>query len=256
MIIGKKIKINPNRIIKWGVIFIMLVSISGVLGCGRSLYNQREKLALNLLNEKYNEDFVVYTIGESYGTLTNSTFTAICSPKDDLDIRFEAKVDKDGKGIRDGYIIRQICKKVENEISTVLDTSISSYTIRVTSPGSVTNITDTNASIEDYVNEDKNRKYNIKIIIDQEGLKDINSEELYGAFQEMFNNLPVMNGSLHLYFTDSSVLSDVRDYLSNHVDTEDSFYKLVEDSKVLDMMFTDNQLSFDLNKFVTEMNNK
>jgi len=82
----------------------------------RTKNDERAEMAEKLLEEKYGGEYVVYSVGNSWGTSTNNTFTALCYEKSEPTVRFEAKVAKDGSYMHDEYVSRKVSNKMEEKM--------------------------------------------------------------------------------------------------------------------------------------------
>ncbi len=85
-----------------------------------------KEIAAKALEEKYGEEFVVHKVRE----ITKDIFFTVCSPKNRMDIVFEAEIDrwqKDGEergGIKDGdcadgAVAAQVSQKLEEEMQEI-----------------------------------------------------------------------------------------------------------------------------------------
>lgn len=93
----------------------MEISIFDVIGNGVS-NEDIIKITQKKLQEKYKIEFKVKKIGNRYGTYTNDTVTTYCYPKDDENMVFTAKLNKEQTVLEDDYLLRRISYEIEETI--------------------------------------------------------------------------------------------------------------------------------------------
>ena len=86
---------NLGRITVIMVMVCLMIGGSGCMGIFASTKSE-VRIAKKVLNEKYNEDFEIISLGGRGGTLTNDTFTVKCYPVSDPDYIFKTEIQKEG----------------------------------------------------------------------------------------------------------------------------------------------------------------
>lgn len=231
-----------DKLIRWGVILMTFLSSINLTGCGENLNTKREEIAKRLLEDKYNEDFDVYTIGKSFGTLTNTTFEVTCSPKSDSDLKFKAEVEKDGDWIDDEYVTRRVSNEVENKISEAISNTISDFAVKVDAGIKSTEITDPGISIDEFMKAEPEESFLIYIIIDKDSTDGITNDMLYDTFVSMLSDLPKLSGRVDIYLADKQVLEKAIDYMKEHANADSGLDEILKDTAAISSMFKDNVL--------------
>ena len=93
----------------------MEISIFDVIGNGIS-NEELIEIIENKLQEKYKKEFKIKKIGNRYGTYTNDTVTTYCCPKDDENMMFTAKLNKEKTVLEDDYLLRKVSYELEENI--------------------------------------------------------------------------------------------------------------------------------------------
>ena len=93
----------------------MEISIFDVIGNGIS-NEELIELIQNKLREKYKKEFKIKKIGNRYGTHTNDTVTTYSCPKDDENMLFTAKLNKEKTILEDDYLLRKVSYELEENI--------------------------------------------------------------------------------------------------------------------------------------------
>jgi hypothetical protein len=136
-IYASKRKAMFMKFIKRSALLILaMITLLGVSGCmkeSKSMSDGEEKanLAEKLLHEKYGKNFVVYSEGGSYGTLTGDTFTVYAYEKKSPTVRFKADVAKDGTYMLDDFVSTKVSGKIETSISNQLKNSNFNIALKV-----------------------------------------------------------------------------------------------------------------------------
>ena len=93
----------------------MEISIFDVIGNGIS-NEELIEIIQNKLQEKYKKEFKIKKIGNRYGTYTNDTVTTYCCPRDDENMLFTAKLNKEKTVLEDDYLLRKVSYELEENI--------------------------------------------------------------------------------------------------------------------------------------------
>jgi hypothetical protein len=231
----------------------------GVTGCmssnsKASTSDGKEEIAQKLLKAKYNEEFVVYkTYGGSYALMGHS-FKAVCSPKNQPNLKFEVEALKDGSGIVvDEYISRKISASVEEILINNLSKTVSNFTIKVGAGSKTINSADANMTISDYLKMKRNAGFSIYIVIDQTCLSNIKAEKLYSALNNMFTNLPEIDGGMEVYFASNDIVQQIKKYTNDHANVDAGFDNILKNCKMIDIPVTKSKLGITLEDYASKL---
>lgn len=244
-----KTRNRTNRLIIWGVILMTLISMTNLMGCGSDLHSKREKMTKKLLMEKYKEDFVIHTIGKSFGTLTNTTFEAICSPEDDLNLKFMAEIDKDGEWISDEYVTSNVSAKIEKKLSETLNDTLTNFVIKVVADVGPTELSDPDISIKDFLQVQPEERFLIYLVINEKSIEEMDNGKIYDTIVAMFDNLPNISGKLNLYVTDAQTIEGVNTYITKHAVPDSGLAELLDKATTVGTMYYDNVLDISKDDF-------
>lgn len=247
----KELKKCISKTFKLGAIFILLTSMLGLVGCSRKENKKPKeaKTAEKMLKEKYNEEFVTYSVGGRWGTLTNSTFTAICSPKDNPDLKFKAEIDKDGAYMLDEYVSRKVSAKVEESLEKSLKSTAGSFAIKVGATNKSIDSKNSNMSIEEYLKTKGDPGFAIYIVLDKDSLEGVSSNLLYNSLNSMIDSIPKFKGSMRIYFATKDVLNSTREYLKENANIDSNFQEILKNSKNIYSQVNDGILQISLEEF-------
>ena len=224
------------------------VSTSGCINTGPIATEKHKQLMLSLLKEKYGEGFIVLTIkydsssGFSGGLAPGSGhYDAVCCPKSNEEILFEASVCKNGTMISsDDYPHAVVKHLIEEEVEKVISKYSDNYAVYVymSKPKSMHNDTKTQEYLESVVPFTKasdisiksyNEKYlqtyfaSIDIVLCDEKYKSI--EATQKILDDNFSSsLYEMDTVFYFYFTNENKVAKIKDILNNSGITPDSKY--------------------------------
>ncbi|MBO5159773.1 MAG: hypothetical protein J6B94_09350 [Lachnospiraceae bacterium] len=178
------------------------------IGCGKVI--GYEKMAEKLLNEKYNDEFVVEDIQSA--SILDEYYTALAYQKDHPDTIFKVYVNNDGSGVSDNYVNRLVCAQLSDTVARNLDSLNGIYYIYSSTLIDSLELEDPYISLSEYVDTHPKMKYNIYVFYSP----DISDKEnLYQGLTSICQGLSI-SGNIYLYIMDDSVLKDVQDYLENN----------------------------------------
>lgn len=178
-----RINMRKNLWKKVGVIF-MAISIFSLLGCSEVDQKQADQ-AVSLLEEKYNQKFVVTHIGERYGTVTNDTITTIVHPEGKENLTFKTITSKDGKLVADGYTSALISDQFNEIMKQELEPlGIESETHTVSVKANSSTDTDTSITIGEYVDKYQPAYFSAHMIVKDTG--DIKGEQFEQALLKAY----------------------------------------------------------------------
>ena len=234
-----------KRVIAAIMILVMALSMSG---CKISYWDglsksEAKELVLNMLEEKYGEEFVVknmYTPGGT-GYNTPSDLRADCSPKSDENIVFETEVyttGKKGKKKRymyDTYIQSIVGEEMKQKAEQILSKYIDDFAVEVYVRGLLgvydSKIRSTNeATIENYTNaipEDNSSTIWLAIDINE---FNSNYERVADYVKEIVDEYYLTNGVFKCYFVSSEIVDNCKKKIAdNHIDFN---FNLIGDMEV------------------------
>lgn len=247
----KELKKCTSKTFKLGVIFMLLTSMLGLVGCsGKENKKPKEaKTAEKMLKEKYNEEFVTYSVGGRWGTLTNSTFTVICSPKDNSDLKFKTEIDKDGAYMLDEYVSRKVSAKVEESLTKSLKGTVESFAIKVGATNKSIDSNNSNISIEEYLKTKGDPGFAVYVVVEKDSLKGVSSDVLYNTLNSMLDSIPKFKGSMRIYFATKDVLNETSAYLKENANIDSNFQEILKDSKNIYSQINKGILQIPLDEF-------
>ncbi len=224
------------------------VSTSGCINTGPIATEKHKQLMLSLLKEKYGEGFKVLTIkydsssGFSGGLAPGSGhYDAVCCPKSNEEILFEASVCKNGTMISsDDYPHAVVKHLVKEEVEKVISKYSDNYAVYVymSKPDNMPNDTKTYEYLKSVIPFTKasdisiksyNEKYlqtyfaSIDIVLCDEKYKSI--EATQKILDDNFSSsLYEMDTVFYYYFTNENKVAKIKDILNNSGITPDSKY--------------------------------
>ena len=185
MLFNKESRMNIMKKVRMLLSTFFLLSL---LGCS-SLNEKQAEQMVNLLEEKYEEEFVVTHIGQRYGTATNDTVTTYVHPKENENLSFKAIMTKDGQLVGDGYIPVLISDQFNDMMKSELEPlGIESETYTFIMKARSAGETDKSITIEEYVEKYQPAYFSAHMIVKDTG--DVKGEQFeqallkaYGAAQ-------------------------------------------------------------------------
>ena len=85
------------------------VNLLDILG-GGIIYEEVAQVIKDSLMIKYDKEFEIKKIGDSYGNDYSGTITTFCCPKDDKDLLFKFVLNADKVHYKEDYPLRKICR--------------------------------------------------------------------------------------------------------------------------------------------------
>ncbi len=219
------------------IVILAIISLIGVSGCmngegtkSPESTDEAKKLAENLLHEKYGEEFVVYSVGNSWGTLTEDTFTALSYEKNSPTVRFEAKVAKDGSYLIDEYISRKISNEMESEMLEVMKDSPFTIALKVGPDIKIVDSTNSNMSVGEYMEKVPKLGFRFYVVTDAKKLSAEEESEMLDLFIRSIQSYPAINGSVDLYFGSPSMIEQFNDYMKENPNADSGMFEILEEA--------------------------
>lgn len=226
---------------RFGVFVLFITILIGVSGCMKesnnndskpnSIAEKRAKLAEKMLNKKYGKEFVAYSVGNSWGTMNEDTFTALCYEKSSPTLRFEAEIDKDGTYMFDEYVSRNVSEKIESKIQSQLENS--PFKIAVKVGAGVTNI-DSNQydmSVEEFIKLVPTSSFAIYIVIEKQDLSIDEARILVEQLSTSVKEFTTLNGAMDIYVGKESMLDDFNKYNKENPNADSGMFDTVKEAK-------------------------
>ena len=232
-----------------------MTSVVGISGC--SLPGKEKpsevRIAEKLLHEKYDEEFVIYKMGGRYGTLTNNTFSVISSPKNNPDLKFDAKIAKDGTYMTDGYVSRRVCDLIEKSLTLSLNTNLKNSVIHVGDASNANASNNSHMSIEEYIKTTKDPRFVVYIVTEKDSVTKVSSAELYNSLNIMFKSLPKLSGSLRIYIATKDAVEKTSAYLEETGRVDHGFEDLLKEAKTIYSQYQDDILVMSKEEFEVKL---
>ncbi len=234
-----------NRLM--GVLLLLCLLLSGC-GSWKNYFHTEESLkreAAKALREKYDEEFVIHDAWSRSQTI----FYVTCSPKNDMEVVFEAEVYKDGRGLRkdeylQGVVSKQVSEKIQMKLKEVfgdnyyikthfygdpptIDEFIENYEGEAPSLDYLKNIT-----VEEYYKMDQEPLLAVWIIINKEKLDYSENEawKEYDVFSKLFETEVMKNAGFSGYFVDKSTFNECKNYFQKDNKARGRFDAIVENA--------------------------
>lgn len=97
-----------------------LLLLMGLFGCGGGSREEKaEKRILEAMQEKYGKEFVLDSIGGSWGTMNNNTLKAVVRPADDNTLKVPVEITKDLKDVYDMYLNQAVARNEQPKIEAI-----------------------------------------------------------------------------------------------------------------------------------------
>ena len=238
---------KKNRFKVMGILLLFCLLLSGCSGNWKDYFYTEESLkreAQRALEEKYDEEFVIHDVW----TVTQSAFSAMCSPKKDMDIVFEVELYKDGSGMyKDEYVQGVVSKKMSERLYDKLKLVFGDDCFVKTHfygfPPPIEKLMERyegekpsleyfkNLTVEEYYELNEDPYLSLWIMVNKEKLDD--SEEQIKAEYEclslLFNNEPMQNAGCGCYFMDKDMLDECKSYFQKEDGGAGGFNNVVKE---------------------------
>jgi len=206
---------RKNRIQVASVLLLLSLLLTGCSGNVKNYVHTDSSLkreAADALEEKYDEEFVIHDVW----TMSQTMFYATCSPEDEQDIVFEAKVYKDGRGVySDEYIQGAVSKQLESRVQPRVEEVFGECFVKITfaiveKPLDYYN----GVSIEEYFELYEDEHLYVQIFVNAEKIQNSsnNMSREYECLSYLFKEEGIMEGGGTCYFVNTEEMNACKDY--------------------------------------------
>ena len=199
------------------------------------------RAAEKALEKKYDEEFIIHKVWVACQT----TFYAVCSPKSDEEVVFEAEIWKDGRGVyqdeyAEGVVAQCIAKKISPEVEEVYGKCFVSPRVFHSEKefASVEKLT-----LEDYMNEVKDADGLIRVFVMKGTVSDREMEKEYKYISEKLSVGIMQNMTCSIYFVDDVTMSLCREYFHNNSYIRSRFDEIIGDCKYFGFGYHDGKIN-------------
>ncbi len=207
---------------------LMILILTGIslVGCS----SQRDKAArilLQTLEDRYEEEFVIDSMGNSWGTFDDSTIKAWVYPKDNEDHIFKAQIKKDFSRVDDQYMNLTMANKVTDALTSLLEpiTDDEFELLIKLDAGMIANGTK-QMTLETFLSEEMHAIFVVELFIKSKG--PLNEEMELTAlkkFVNAYNKTLKKETMINVYYLKDTIF----DELEKNLKTTDNVYKYYSD---------------------------
>lgn len=214
---------------------VMLISTLSLLGCSHIDKQQAADIE-KLLQKKYDQEFKATHIGGRYGTANNDTVTTYVHPVDNENLVIKAVIDKNGELKSDNYIPRLISDSLNHILKKELGAAgIESESNTVVMDADSSSETNSDISLEEYVNKYKPRYFSADMIVKETA--NVTPETFEKALQEVYK------AGLNTTF-------QVNIHVISKDDYEACLKKFLEQSEISDSMYVDYEVVDEMKLYI------
>lgn len=193
---------------------------------------EQEAQAVQMLNEKYHEEFEIEkylgqeSMSDYYEVLAFST--------EHPDILFEAKAAVDGSFITDEYVSSRVCRAAEEQIERNLGGLTGYLQVKVQAVSKSIDSVQADMSMQDFMSIKTKNRFAVYLIYYP---AEKNIAQAYQALANTFAGLECMSGNLKLYITNEKVLKQVQAYLTETAKVDYEFDEVLEHTEPVTLPF-------------------
>lgn len=208
------------------------IALVGLSACSDDSDPKSERdLAEKMMHEKYGKDFVVYSVGNSWGTMTNDTFTALCYEKGASNVRFRVKVAKDGSYMSDEYISSKVSEKMKKRMMRVLQTSPFKMALKVGPAVATIRSTDADMEPEEFMKKMPKNLFALYVVIDANQLSNEEAAQIVDVLNKSIQVFPELNGAIDLYLGNRSMIDRFNQYNRKNRSADHGMDEILKDAK-------------------------
>lgn len=163
---------------KFLVRLVMIVMIATLIPGCENKYQKVERIILETLEERYDEEFVVDSIGNSWGTADDTTIKAYVYPVNKKDKMFKVAIKKDYSHVMDMYLPILMSEKLTTYINMNYKTSFEKIAYAHVTSLEFIEEEDNNLTLEEYFHKYPNSSVVIKFYLK------VNSEDELDKYQQ------------------------------------------------------------------------
>ena len=197
------------------------VIIMNSMGCEALI--SHEKLAIKLLNEKYNDSFEIETVQSQ--SFSGGYYTVVAYPQEDSTLLFQAYVNSDGTGVSDNYVTKILCRNLAERVAWNLNSLSGLYYIYIEVLHEPVMLDKPGITLEEFMKETPKNKFTINVCYVPE---ETNAEEVYSGITNILQGMESISGKICLYVMDETNMSWVQEYMETHDQCYDEFEDMVE----------------------------
>ena len=227
---------------------ITIITAGVILALSGCMSNQEHKdLAKELLEDKYDEDFVInknmgegYDLDEGIGKgFKTDEYTVEAYSEDHPEIIFDAVVFPDKSKVSDPYAAKRILCSTSRKIEDNIEGLDGKYYVHIVPLVYDTKIDDPDADIEELVDNNPSNSYTVYLFYSPD---DEITRSDYRYISHMFDGLECMSGKVALYEVDYRTLNKAADYIESNKELYHEFRKMTDDYRLGYIDFEDGEL--------------
>lgn len=187
------------------------------------------RAAEKALEKKYDEEFIIHKVWVACQT----TFYAVCSPKSDEEVVFEAEIWKDGRGVyqdeyAEGVVAKQIREKLLSELPELFGECF--VYVSVWGKAKTEFSREAEITIDDYLKQVEGVQHClIHILVGKDRLQVKNIKKEYNYFEKNMIKGLVPEVGCGIYFVTEDVMKQSREYFQINAQGRTPYYDLIEE---------------------------
>lgn len=205
--------------------------------------------AKKVLSDKYGKTFEIYRIDRLDKLEKFYQIEAASSERPDL--RFLARIEKDGDLITDQYISRGMGQRAEEILSEILMEDFEVFSIKAGWGIKWSKSNETKMTLEHFISLNPKNPLMIYLDVLWENGFEIDVEKFYGRLMEMAGSLLNVSGVIVFSIIPLQIFSGVVVYLREHANVDGSYYLMKEGYRSLRIPFGKGKLAMSKSEFRT-----
>ena len=208
-----------------------MAAIATFNGCGMNQKEYKEQAA-GLLNEKYNEDFIIDKyLGQEH---MNDYYEVQAYSENHPEVLFEAKVLKDGSGITDEYVASRVCYTIEQKIQTNIEPLPGYMQVDVHAVSNSIDSSDADMTPKQFIEMKTKNKFVVYIYYCPQ---ESDVEGVYSVISKAMQGMDFLSGRMRFYIVEEEVLIQIQDYLEEYANLYYDYEKLLKGSICIEIPF-------------------